>query len=198
MKQAISEATTLTHDLAEERRIRRALVESSVQLNSTFNLPELLRAIIAAAADLLGAEAASLLLYDESTQELTFEVATGDAENRIKTMRMPADTGVAGWVLKNKKPAIVDEAQTDSRFSDAIDRSLGFATRSLLAVPLSVRDRMIGVIEMINKKAETGFTERDLDVATAFAAQAAVAIDNAHLYKKLADTVVESRMSYRL
>ena len=198
MNQASSEVAALTHDLAEERRIRRALVESSVQLNSTFNLPDLLRAIIGAAADILGAEAASLLLYDESKHELSFEVATGDSEGKIKTMSMPADTGVAGWVLKNNKPTIVDEAHTDPRFSDAIDRSLGFVTRSLLAVPLGVRDRVIGVVEMINKKAGTGFTERDLDVATAFAAQAAVAIDNAHLYKKLADTVVESRMSYRL
>jgi GAF domain-containing protein len=198
MKQDVNQVATLKRDLTEERRIRRALIDSSIRLNSMFNLPELLETIMQTAANLLGAEAASLLMYDEAKQELTFEVAVGETEDQIKTMRMPADKGIAGWVLKNQKSVLVDHAHKDRRFSDTIDRALGFNTRSILAVPLNARDRVIGVIEIINKKAKTGFGERDLEVANAFAAQAAVAIDNAHLYEKLADTVVQSRMSYRL
>ena len=198
MKQNVNQVASLKRDLTEERRIRRALIDSSVRLSSMFNLPELLQTIMQTAANLLGAEAASLLMYDEAKQELTFDVAVGETEDQIKTLRMPADSGIAGWVLKNHKSVMVDQAHKDPRFSDTIDRRLGFNTRSILAVPLSSRDRVIGVIEIINKKAKTGFGERDLEVANAFAAQAAVAIDNAHLYEKLADTVVQSRMSYRL
>ena len=198
MKKSLNEAAALKRDLTEERRISHALIDSSVRLNSMFNLPELLQTIMQTAADLLQAGAASLLLYDEAKKELTFEVAVGDSEDQVKTMRLPADKGIAGWVLKNQKPAVVDEAHKDKRFSDSIDRALGLTTRSLLAVPLNSRDRVLGVIEVINKKAKTGFSERDLEVASAFAAQAAVAIDNAHLYEKLAETVVQSRMSYRL
>ena len=198
MKQSTGQLAALKRDLTEERRIRRALIDSSVRLSSMFNLPQLLQTIMTTAAALLGAEAASLLIYDPVTHELTFEVAVGGTEKQIKTLRMPADAGIAGWVLKHQKPTIVDKPQADPHFSDVIDRALGFVTRSVLAVPLSVRDRVIEVIEVINKKEKTGFNERDLEVATAFAAQAAVGIDNAGLYEKLADTVVQSRISYRL
>jgi len=198
VKPSINQLATLKRDLTEERRIRRALIDSSVRLSSMFNLPQLLQTIMNTAADLLEAETASLLMYDPTTHELTFEVAVGETEKQIKSLRMSGDAGIAGWVLKHQKPTIVDKAQNDPHFSDVIDRALGFVTRSVLAVPLTVRDRMIGVIEVINKKGKTGFNERDLEVAGAFAAQAAVAIDNAHLYEKLADTVVQSRLSYRL
>jgi len=198
MKKNLNEAAALKRDLAEERRISHALIDSSVRLNSMFNLPELLQTIMQTAAALLQAGAASLLLYDEVNKELTFEVAVGDTADQVKTLRMPADKGIAGWVLKNQKPVVVGEVHKDKRFSDSIDRALGLTTHSLLAVPLNSRDRVLGVIEVINKKTKTGFTERDLEVASAFASQAAVAIDNAHLYEKLADTVVQSRLSYRL
>jgi GAF domain-containing protein len=198
MKKSLDEAAALKRDLTEERRISHALIDSSVRLNSMFNLPELLQTIMQTAADLLQAGAASLLLYDEVNKELTFDIAVGDTADQVKTLRMPADKGIAGWVLQNQKPAVVHDAHKDKRFADSIDRALGLTTRSILAVPLNSRDRVLGVIEVINKKTRTGFSERDVEVASAFAAQAAVAIDNAHLYEKLADTVVQSRMSYRL
>jgi sigma-B regulation protein RsbU (phosphoserine phosphatase) len=113
-------------------------------------------------------------------------------------MRVPADRGVAGWVMKNKKPALVNDVQKDERFYAQIDRASGYKTRSMLAVPLDSRGRIIGVVEMINKRDGAGFTERDQEIASAFAAQAAVAIENARLYLKLADALVESRRSYRL
>ena len=188
----------LERELAEERRARQALVETSVRLNSLLNLPELLQTIMASATDLLGAETSSLMLLDEETNELTFEVATGEAGQEVKQLRVPADQGIAGWVLQHKEPAVVGDVATDPRFYGRIDQSSGFQTRSMLAVPLSIRDRTIGVVEVINKQGSEQFDERDQDIATALAAQAAVAIDNARLYQKLADALVESRMSYRL
>lgn len=187
----------LEGELAEERRARQALAESSVRLNSLLNLPDLLSAIIQTATELLGAETSSLMMLDEATNELSFEVATGEAGAGVKELRVPADQGVAGWVLKNGQPTIVNDVAGDSRFYGAIDQSSGFQTRSMLAVPLQIRDHAIGVIEIINKQSGA-FSERDQDIAAALSAQAAVAIDNARLYQKLADAVVESRMSYRL
>ena len=188
----------LERELAEERRARQALVETSVRLNSLLNLPELLQTIMASAADLLGAETSSLMLLDEETNELTFEVATGEAGQEVKQLRVPADQGIAGWVLQHREPAVVGDVATDPRFYGRIDQSSGFQTRSMLAVPLSIRDKAIGVVEVINKQDGEQFDARDQDIATALAAQAAVAIDNARLYQKLADALVESRMSYRL
>ena len=116
----------------------------------------------------------------------------------VAQMRVPADRGVAGWVMKNKKPALVNDVQKDERFYAQIDRASGYKTKSMLAVPLDTRGRIIGVVEMINKRDGSGFTERDQEIASALAAQAAVAIENARLYLKLADALVESRRSYRL
>lgn len=190
-----SQIAALQQELAEERRAREALVEASVRLNSQLNLPELLRAIISAARELLQSETGSLLLLDEEKNELTFEVAGGET---VKELRVPADQGIAGWVVQHGEPAIVDDVPNDPRFYDQIDRQSGFTTRSMLAVPLKLRDRTIGVVELVNKRGAASFSERDLDIATALAAQAAVAIENARLYQKLADAVVEARMSYRL
>lgn len=190
--------SALQHELAEERRARQALVESSVRLNSLLNLPELLSAIIESVATLLDAETSSLLLLDEETNELTFEVATGESGESVRELRVPADQGIAGWVLARNETLRVADVAGDERFYGQIDQSSGFQTRSMLAVPLTIRDRPIGVIEAINKHGDGGFTERDEELAVAFAAQSAVAIDNARLYRQLADAVVESRLSYRL
>jgi GAF domain-containing protein len=78
-----------------------------------------------------------------------------------------------------------------------MDQAIQFETRNMVAVPLTVRDQTIGVVEVINKR-EGAFTDKDLELAGALANQAAIAIDNARLYARLADAVVASRMSYRL
>jgi GAF domain-containing protein len=188
----------LERELAQERRARQVLVESSIRLNSLLNLPELLNAIIGAATELLEAETSSLLMLDQASNELTFEVATGEPGESVREMRVPADQGIAGWVLQRDELVVVNDAASDPRFYDQIDQASGFTTRSLLAVPLKIRDTPIGVVEVINKRGEAGFTDRDRDLAQALAAQAAVAIDNARLYQRLADALVASRMSYRL
>ena len=193
-----SQVGALQRELDEERRARRALVEASVRLNSLLSLPELLAATMKAASDLMGAETSSILVLDESGRELSFAVATGKPGESVTEMRVPADQGIAGWVLKNGKAAVVNDVKKDKRFYAQIDRGSGFSTKSILAVPLRIRDRAIGVVEVINKKGGSGFSARDEETASALAAQAAVAIENARLYQKLADAVVESRMSYRL
>jgi len=197
-EKAGNRVTALERELNEERRARRALVEASVRLNSLLSLPDLLAATMKTASDLMNAETSSILVLDEARKELTFAVATGKAGDSVTELRVPADQGIAGWVLKNGKAAIVNDVKKDRRFYAQIDRGSGFSTRSILAVPLNLRDRTIGVVEVINKRGGSGFTARDEETATALAAQAAVAIENARLYQKLADAVVESRMSYRL
>jgi GAF domain-containing protein len=195
---ATDRAAGLERELAQERRARQALVESSIQLNSMLNLPDLLNAIVGRALELLEAESGALLMHDEGTNELIFEVATGETGPTIKDLRMPADQGIAGWVLTNDEPVLVNDIANDPRFYDQVDRATGSSTRTLLAIPLKIRETPIGVVEVMNKTGEGGFTARDQELAMALAAQAAVAIDNARLYQKLADALVASRMSYRL
>ena len=111
--------------------------------------------------------------------------------------RVPSGQGIAGWVVENGEAAVVDDAKQDPRFYGGIDETTGFETRTILAVPMATRERTIVVIEVINKRDGT-FDDRDAKVTTALANHAAIAVENARLYARLADAVVASRMSYRL
>jgi len=187
--------------MAEQRQLEASalerLLEISGLLNSTLMLDELLGTIMASTTELLRAETSSLLLLDEEAGELIVEVATGEPGAAVARKRVPAGQGIAGWVVEHAEPAVVDDPAADPRFYGEIDEQTGFRTRSILAVPMKTKERTIGVIEAINKR-EGSFGEADLKLATALANHAAIAVDNARLYARLADAVVTSRMSYRL
>lgn len=190
--------TKLERQLDRETRTRRQLIDVAVQLNSTLNVQELLRLIMTSAAELLDAETSSLLLVDEETDELIIEVATGAIGGQVVQRRVPAGAGIAGWTLAHRQPAVIDDPASDDRFYQDVSAAVGFETDNMLAVPLLVKDRAIGVVEVINKHGEGGFTDQDVELATAMASLAAIAIDNASMYAQLADAVVAARMSYRL
>ncbi|MEE8424877.1 MAG: ATP-binding protein, partial [Elusimicrobiota bacterium] len=135
------------------------------------------------AAKVVDAETASLLLLDEETQELYFDVALG-LDPEVAKIRLKLGEGVAGAVAQSDKPVIIDDVQKDSRWSSATDKKSGFVTRSILGSPLKVKGRVIGVIEAINKK-EGRFEDADLRIFEAFAAEAAIAIENARLFAGL-------------
>lgn len=173
------------------------LLEISGLLNSTLQLDELLGTIMGAATELTGAETSSLMLLDEDTNELTVELATGTPGEAVASQRVPAGQGIAGWVVANGEAVVVEDAKSDSRFYGGIDEKSGFETRSVLAVPMTTKERTIGVLEVINKR-DGSFDGQDLKLANALANHAAIAIDNARLYASLADAIVTSRMSYRI
>jgi GAF domain-containing protein len=191
------ELAELRRRLDEEVAKRDRLVEISGHLTSTLKLEELLGQITEAAAELLGAETSSLLLLDEETGELTVDVAAGEPGRDVLRKTVPAGTGIAGWVVQNDEPTVVASPRDDPRFYGEIDEKTGFETRSILAVPMRTKERVIGVIEVINKR-EGSFGDDDVKLASALAGQAATAIDNARLYARLADAVLTSRLSYRL
>lgn len=181
----------------DEASALRRIIEITQALNSTLNLDELLQLIMSSASELLGAETSSLLLLDEEAGDLVIHTATGASGAQVEKQHVPSGQGIAGWVLEKGETTVVDDASKDDRFYKAMDEASGFQTRNMLALPLKVRDKTIGVVEVINKK-DGSFSEQDQDLASALANQAAIAIDNARLYAKLADAVVTSRMSYRL
>ena len=192
------QATRPEEVLRQEVAARKQLVDVALQLSSTLDSDKLLQLIMASATGLLDAETSSLMLVDEETNELVIAVATGTIGSRAERQRIPIGVGIAGWTLANRQVAVVDDPASDGRFFSEVGESLQFTTKNLLAVPMLVKDRAIGVVEVINKQNNAGFTERDIELASALASLAAVAIDNANLYAHLADAIVTARMSYRL
>ena len=175
----------------------KRIIEITGLLNSTLNVDELLELIMSSASELLNAETSSLLLLDQESGDLVIHVATGKPGEQVERRHVPAGQGIAGAVLESGEAANVSDPKNDSRFYATMDEATGFETKNILALPLKVRDETIGVVEVINKR-DGDFTENDEALAGALANQAAIAIDNARLYAKLADAVVTSRMSYRL
>jgi GAF domain-containing protein len=192
------QATWREELLRQEVAARKQLVDVALQLSSTLDSDKLLELIMVSATELLDAETSSLMLVEEETDELVIAVATGTIGPKAERQRIPIGVGIAGWTLANRQVAVVDDPASDERFFSELGESLQFTTKNLLAVPMLVKDRAIGVVEVINKQNNARFTGRDTELASALASLAAIAIDNANLYTQLADAVVTARMSYRL
>ena len=167
-----------------ERRTRQltTLNEVTRQLTSTLDLEPLLTIILNSATELLNCEAGSLLLVDQQTDELVFRMVTGPAKGNLTGKRLPPGAGVAGKAVKTRQPIIVSDVQSSPDWFKYVDEQTGFITRALLVIPLEVKGNIIGVIEVINKRGSSSFTQEDQNLLSAFASQAGIAIENARLY----------------
>jgi serine phosphatase RsbU (regulator of sigma subunit) len=151
----------------------------SEQITATLDLDRVLTASIEGVKDLLSASAASIITAEGD--DLVFRVAIGEGASTVKPIRILQTQGIAGWVFTQKQPVVVNDAQNDPRFYDSLDKSSGFTTQSLAAVPLIVNENAIGVIEVFNKPG--GFSQSNLELLKTFASSVAFAIDNARLYQ---------------
>jgi signal transduction histidine kinase len=169
-----------------ERRVARLerIIEVSRVINSTLNLEPLLHNIIQIATDLTVTEASSILLLDKKTGELHFEAATGIKGKEVKPIVVPLDNSIAGWVVKEGEPLLIPDVRKDPRHYHQVDDMTKFSTRSILGVPLRVKDKVIGVLEVLNKSEDKEFTQDDVEALTILAAQAAIAIENARLFQQ--------------
>ena len=166
------------------------VIEISRSLSSTLSLRPLLDRIIRAGQELTETEACSIMLVDRKSGQLYFEAATN--LSGVRSIVVPMEGSVAGWVAQHGEPLVVPDAQGDPRFSFSpkADAQSAFTTRSILAVPLIARGNVIGVLEAINKKDVAQFTADDIELLTVLGDQAAVAVQNALLFQQ-SDLVAE-------
>ena len=160
------------------------LTELSALINSTLDTGEIRERAIEAAIKLLNAEAGSLILIDQDSGDMFFEVATGDKGDKVKELRLKKGEGIAGWVAEKGEAIIIHDVQSDQRFFKTADKRSTFITRDMVCVPVKTKDKVIGVLEAINR--EDGiFDEEDKEALTSLANQVAIAIENANLYQEL-------------
>jgi len=153
-------------------------------LSSTLNLEKVLTSIMEQVDEMLAVEAGSLLLTDPNDGDLVFQIALGDKAKEVKPFRVPKGQGIAGQVAETGKPLVIADVKSDDRHFKQVDQKTHFHTRNILCVPLILRDQVVGVLQVLNKK--TGnFTQRDVDLLSSIAAYAAIAIENARLYESL-------------
>jgi len=160
------------------------LVEISVTLNSTLDLDRLLQFIVRSAADLVESEAASILLVGDKTRDLYIAAATDADPETLQKIPVPKEGSIAGTVFREDRPLILNElGATGQRYPEAGDGQR-FSVRSLIGVPLRIRDDVTGVLEAVNKR-QGIFDEADLLTLTNIASLAAVAISNARQLEAL-------------
>jgi signal transduction histidine kinase len=169
-------------DLEGRQQQLLRLVELSVILNSTLDLDELLQTITATATELLDCEASSILLYDEKNPRLYFAAATGSNPEKLAEIPVPMEGSIAGTIFRTNQPLILNNVEQDPRHYSLVSDQIKFQTKTLLGVPMPIKDRTVGVLEALNKR-DGVFTDRDVAILSVTAAHAAIAINNARLLK---------------
>ncbi|MEM7343268.1 MAG: GAF domain-containing protein [Chloroflexota bacterium] len=154
-----------------------ALHQAAFQITSEQNLMDLLDQILYNAMNVLQAEDGSLSLLDEETDELVFVLVHGDISDELQGFRMKSDEGIGGWVATNREALIVNDVRQDRRFFSRVDDTFNFSTQSILCVPMVTRNKLIGVIELVNKQDGGEFSETDSSLLSILAHIAAIALE---------------------
>lgn len=154
----------------------RAAVAAGV-LGAEESYRALLQSIVEVARGIFRARASSIFLLDEETDELVFEAVAGEGSETLVGLRFPAGTGIAGWVLVTRQPLVLEDVAKDPRFARDAAESTGYVPSGLMAVPLLHEERSLGVLEVLDRPAETRFTLAEIDLLGLFASQAAIALD---------------------
>jgi GAF domain-containing protein len=146
-------------------------------LGSEDQFRALLQSIVDVARAIFKAKASSILLLDEEADELVFEAAADEASEALIGKRFPSSTGIAGFVLVSRQPLVIEDVLTDPRFSRETAESTGFVPKGLMAVPLLHEERVLGVLEVLDRPQDTKFTLAEMGLLGLFANQAAIALD---------------------
>lgn len=161
------------------------LLRATRELTAELDHETLLTKILRAAMDVSRSSAGSLLLHDADAGALVFRVVVGGGGDALKDTRVPLTQGIAGECFSQQRAVVVADAENDPRYFRAPASSVGLQIHQLLAVPLAVQGRALGVLEVMNKQANETYTADDVELLIAFAAQSAIALENARLYGAL-------------
>lgn len=138
---------------------------------------ELLRAIVQVARAIFGAQASSIMLLDEETDELVFEAVAREEEQHLVGRRFPSSTGLAGWVLVTRQPLVLEDVSSDPRFAKAVAEDTGYVPQGIMAAPLLYGERALGVLQVLDRPQRAHFSLQEMELLGLFANQAAIALD---------------------
>jgi GAF domain-containing protein len=154
----------------------RSVVAAGV-LGAEKNYRDLLQSIVEVARAIFRAKASSIFLLDEESDELVFEAVAGEGSESLVGRRFPSSQGIAGFVLVSRQPLVIEDVLEDPRFSREVAESTGFVPKGLMAVPLLHEERVLGVLEVLDRPSDARFTLQEMDLLGLFANQAAIALD---------------------
>lgn len=159
-------------------------------LASTLDLQKILQTVMEKISDLLQPDTWSLLMLDERTNELYFEIAIGAGADKLKDVRLKLGEGIAGWVAQNGEPVLVEDVKRDPRFTPRFDELTQINTRSVVCVPIKGKERVLGVIELINCLGRESFKKEDIPILKSLADYAAIALENARYVQRIHELTI--------
>lgn len=166
------------------------MVEMGKVLTSTLDIQEVLNTIMEKVRQLVRAKIWSLLLVDEASGELVFEIVVSPVAERLRGVRLKPGQGVAGWVARSGEALIIPDVTRDKRFFRQVEDGVTFETHSIVCMPVKIKHRVLGVIELVNPFEEGGFETGDLQILESLADFAAIAIENARNYERIQQLVI--------
>lgn len=164
-------------------------------LTSTLDLRKVLDIIMERISELFRPKNWSLLLLDEATNQLSFEIAVGEGSEKLLDLKLNVGEGIAGWVAQNAEPLLISDAYSDPRFAKTVDQQTKFRTQSIICVPLRSKGKVLGVIELINQLEGRSFQLEDLTLLKTLADYAAIAIENARYFQKVQELTITDDMT---
>jgi PAS domain S-box-containing protein len=162
-------------------QISALLHTASRVINSTLDIDEIMRRLLAQMNEHLNAEAISIALVDKQTNELVYRVAEGIGSEKIVGLRLPSNQGLSGWVMEHNQPVLVPDTSVDPRFYRQGDQRTGYQTQAMICAPMEFKREVLGTIQAINPS-EGAFTDQDLSLLVNLANIASSAIANAQQY----------------
>lgn len=153
-------------------------------LYSEIDLASLLNKIAGKIRNYLGCEESSIFLYDARKEELSFETATGKRGEALKKIVLRVGEGAVGWIAEHQEPLIINDCSTDPRFTSKTDKKTDFITRSILGVPVRLGDKLLGVMEAVNK-IDGQFDDNDKEMLGHMSLYVAIPLQNAMLFRKV-------------
>jgi adenylate cyclase len=148
-------------------------------------LRDVLLTVMEGVTEILDTESSAILLWDQRRRRLVFVTVVGPGERELTEVNVPLEGSIAGWIIQNEQAVIVNDVQNDARHYRGVDARTGLVTHTLIGAPVKVDDKVIGVLEAVNKHNEAPFDETDLQLLQAVADHTALAIENARRYESL-------------
>ena len=164
------------------------------EFSSSLNLSEILAAVLEEVRQMLGAVACSIWLTDPKTDALVCQQATGVSSEAVLGWRLKPKEGIAGWVVHSGQSLIVKDTRADERHFKEVDQETGTEIRCILGVPLWIRKKVIGVIEVLDTNVDS-FSKSDIALMESLAGSAGIAIENARLYEELEQELTERKQT---
>lgn len=173
--------------LKSEMKIQQllSLLEASKQLNSNLEIEDVFQNILLQMVTVIGAEAGTLWVLDSDGEEIRVVAAYGESADKILNIRLKKDEGIAGKVIMSGEPLLIRNVEEHPDWSNRVDQSSGFVTKSMITVPLAVKGKVLGSLQLLNKKQSNFFAEEDVSLAVALASQSAMALHNSQMYDEL-------------